>query len=224
MRVIELAKELGYTDKNAFIELLNGYGVVVTSHLSGLTAEQVEMIREKVNQPQIKNQSIALKKVENDEPYSVKSDIFYRVKSNVFGELIYINHKTKEKTTWSKQGDIQLMSGQDLKDMKAGQISFYENNLIFIIGEESVDIDPMKIYKALMVDKFYRSSINVEDISQIYSLSEEQIKQKISTMSDTAKTNLVVALNENIRSGQLDSFKKIKIFEEALGCDLLRAL
>jgi hypothetical protein len=39
-------------------------------------------------------------------------------------------------------------------------------------------------------------------------------------MSAEAKVNLAVALNTYIEKGILDSLKRIKAFEEVLGCDL----
>lgn len=39
-------------------------------------------------------------------------------------------------------------------------------------------------------------------------------------MSSNARMNLIVALNAAIRNGTLDSLRKIKLFEDLLGCEL----
>ena len=52
------------------------------------------------------------------------------------------------------------------------------------------------------------------------SWTEAEIAEKVATLSDGARQNLVVALNGFIKDGTLDSRKKIKAFEKALDCEL----
>lgn len=145
------------------------------------------------------------------------------VKSNVFGELTYVDKKTQEEVKWSRCGSVQQMTFGLLRSMKATAISFYQNQWIIITGfadENAEKYTPADIYKALMIGQYYKDLIEPSDYEAVCSWSPDQIKNKVALMSSEAKANLVVALNTYIEKGILDSLKRIKTFEEVLGCEL----
>ena len=145
------------------------------------------------------------------------------VKSNVFGELTYVDKKTQEEIKWPRCGSVQQMTFGLLRSMKATSISFYQNQWIIIMGfadENAEKYMPADIYKALMIGQYYKDLIDPSDYQSICSWSPDQIKSKVSLMSSEAKANLAVALNTYIEKGILDSLKRIKTFEEVLGCEL----
>ena len=76
------------------------------------------------------------------------------------------------------------------------------------------------IYKALMIGQYYKDLIEPSDYAAVCAWEPEDIKKKVSLMSTEAKANLAVALNTYIEKGILDSLKRIKAFEEVLGCEL----
>lgn len=145
------------------------------------------------------------------------------VKSNVFGELIYVNRRTGEETHWSQAGDVQTMSLADLRTMKATQVAFFSNQWIVIGSAEDEEVKPEDIYKALGVAKYYEDIIEPSNFNQINSWTLAQIPDKIAKLSNAAKLNLITALNDYIEEGKLDSVKKIKAFEQALGCELTQS-
>lgn len=153
----------------------------------------------------------------------IEDGVLIKVKSNVFGTLIYKNSKTDEETVWSKCGEVQLLTMGDLRAMKANQAKFYSNQWIVIIGlDESADCkaNTADIYKNLGIAKYYENLVEPSDFDTICSWSEKEIMEKVSLMSENAKNNLVIALNEYIDKGILDSRKTIGAFERALGVDL----
>lgn len=145
------------------------------------------------------------------------------VKSNVFGQLVYIDKKTMERVEWPMCGSVQQMTFGALRNMKASSIGFYKNQWIIITGfadEYANKYTPADIYKALYITQYYKDLIEPSDYESVCSWSPEEIKSKVSLMSAESKINLVVALNTYIKKGILDSLKRIRAFEEVLGCDL----
>lgn len=153
----------------------------------------------------------------------LEDHVMVNVKSLVFGELIYINHKTGDTTIWSEFGDVQQISMSDLRAMKQGQAGFYSENWILPISIYSAgfdDITTEDILNDLIVSKYYKNIIDPDNFEQVCGWSTSQIESKVSLMTRSAKENLVVALNGYINNGVLDSTKKILAFEKALGCKL----
>lgn len=150
-------------------------------------------------------------------------DTLIVVRSAVFGGLVYVNHKTGEKTTWNNYGETQVMTMRDLRDMRAGNVAFYENNWIFIAGIESPGFDDATtddVYEALFIQKYYKNILDLNNFEDICSWDESKIRKNIPLMTENAKFNLVVALNEFIKDGKLDSLRKIRCFEDVLHCEL----
>ena len=146
-----------------------------------------------------------------------------KVKSIYYGQVNYKNKISGEQTIWENMGDIQLMSFGELRTMKAQQVRFFKDQWIMIVGVadgENCVATPAEICHALVIDQYYKNFINPEDFGTLCEASPDVIKERVSLMSDAAKDNLIVALNELIASGTLDSIKKIKAFEEVLGCEL----
>lgn len=153
----------------------------------------------------------------------VSDDVLVKVKSNVYGELIYVNQKSGEKTTWETAGDVQVMSVGDLRAMKADQAAFFKNQWIVIIGladGEASTATCSDIYKSLIITKYYLDYIEPSDFVKTLAWKESELKERINMMTPAAKENLIIALNSFIENGSLDSIKKIKAFENALGCQL----
>lgn len=148
-----------------------------------------------------------------------------RVRSNTFGELIYINRRTGDKTVWSGHGDVQTLTMGDLRAMKGTQRAFFENQWIFLDGVDEAgyeDVTPVELYKALMVTQYYQNIIDPKNFNEIFSWDAKRIKEAVAMMSDGAKMNLVVAANTAINDGALDSLKKIRTLEECLNCELTK--
>lgn len=147
------------------------------------------------------------------------------VRSNVFGELFYIDPVTREEISWPHCGETQILTMSALRHMKNGAIKFFVNNLILITGFADSNADKFEvadIYKALGVQQYYKNYLDPTDYEDICSWSPAEIRAKVALMPQGAKQQLVVALNTYIEKGVLDSLKAIKAFEEALDCELAR--
>lgn len=174
-----------------------------------------DIIEENVETIYVEDIKKSENKVKLDDSFQVK------VRSNVMGELIYINSRTGDETRWSKCGEIQILSLADLRAMKATQISFFKNQWIIIIGyadEFETKASCADIYNMLGIAQYYKEFVDPADYKSIIGWTKDQIKEKVSMLNDGAKQNMKVAINEFIERGILDSLQKINAFGEALGC------
>ena len=156
---------------------------------------------------------------------NISDNVLVKVKSGFHGKLYYKNLVTKEPTIWEHAGDIQIMSMSNLRAMKAQQVSFFKNQWVIILGVadgESCKATAEDICRILIVSQYYENFIDPSKFDAACNWNEDEIAEKVSLMSVGAKENLVVALNGFIKSGRLDSIRKIKAFEKALGCELLK--
>lgn len=172
-------------------------------------------------------QKVATQEVKSARPKIVKLDdsTLIVVKSNVFGELIFVNPRTGDKTKWSYCGDVQPLTMGDLRVMKGTQRAFYENQWIYIVGVEDPgyeDVSPDDIYRTLMVSQYYKNVIDPDNYQEIFSWDADRIRSAVNMMSDGAKMNLAVAANTCIADGSLDSIRKIQVLEDCLGCELVK--
>lgn len=148
-----------------------------------------------------------------------------RVKSNTFGTLIYINKRTGDKTEWNGFGDEQPMTMADLRAMRGTQNAFFSDNMIVITGcddERYPDAAPSDIYDALLVSKYYKNMLDPDRFDTLFAMPDAEIRERVGYLTGNARLNLVVALNKAVQSGQLDSLRKIRLFEELLGCELAK--
>lgn len=157
------------------------------------------------------------------KPSRIDDSVLVKVKSNCYGTLIYRNLRTNDTTIWNGCGDIQIMSMGDLRAMKSEQVGFFKNHWIVICGvADGSDCEATceDIYNALIVSQYYQNFIDPRDFAEISNWNEKEIQERIGMLSPGAKENFIVAINTFIENGQLDSIKKIKMFEKALGCSL----
>lgn len=182
------------------------------------TEVKVKVVEAKT-EPKIVEKKIEKKRLKLDDT------ILISIKSNVFGGLIYVNHKTGDDTRWENFGEVQPLSVGDLRAMKAKQLSFFKENWITIDGiedsdSEYEDVSVEEIYDALQISQYYTSFLCPSDINQIFNWKTSDMKEKIPRMTRSVRESIAIRANELIKSGILDSISKVKALEEILGCEL----
>lgn len=151
----------------------------------------------------------------------ITDDMICDVISTCFGGLIYVDQKTGERIVWDSYGESQPISFSMLRSMKASQVGFFRNNWIAIrCVEDCPEVTPADVYKALFVQQYYKNVIDPDDFSVVCGWKESEIEENVKALTPGARQNLAVALNTYIEDGTLDSVRKIKAFEKALGCEL----
>ena len=147
------------------------------------------------------------------------------VSSNIFGELIYINHKTGDKYTWENMGDVQSLYVSDIRAMKSNQRKFLEQNWIVIDGiadtsEEYEGVDVTEIYEALQISNYYKNFLCPSNLNDVFNWSVEDIRNKVPKMPVSTRETIAIRANELIKAGIIDSIAKVKVLEEVIGCEL----
>lgn len=184
-------------------------------------------IEDLANEKKVSDVAIKETKTKNITKKRLKLDdeVLISVKSNVFGGLTYINHKSGDETKWENFGETQPLSVGDLRAMKAKQLSFFKENWITIDGIEEADdefddIEDSEIYEALQVSQYYSEYLCPKNINHIFNWTTEDMRNKIPRMTKSVKESVLIRANELIKEGILDSISKVKALEEVLGCEL----
>lgn len=136
------------------------------------------------------------------------------VKNNTAGRVVYVSPRMMGyKIYWYEFGDTELMEYSELMTMRNSARRFFEDNLIWIEDEAIRD--------ALGVSKYYKDAVSTSNLDDLFTMSTDKIKQKIALMSETNKNAVAQRAQALIDSGKLDSIKKIRVVEEAIGTKLV---
>ena len=146
------------------------------------------------------------------------------VKSNMFGNLIFINEKNGNKVVWNALDDIQYLTVEDIKYMRSNQTLFFEKNWIKLIGiedEEYKDVTIEQLYKLLGISKYYKVKQFTDELDKIIDLDENNLSSKIDEMNDNEK-NLFKNYVLNIKEYYIQklSYGVIKTLNQKLGLEL----
>lgn len=147
------------------------------------------------------------------------------VRSNCYGELIYISAKTGFSTSWESYGARQPMTLEELIIMR-NSTNFFKKNRVVIDGFQDSDYEYLytveEILDFLNVKQYYQDAICPKNIDDIFKFSPSDIESRVPKMSSGVKSTITVRANELIKSGELDSLKTISALEKALNCQLSR--
>jgi len=160
-----------------------------------------------------------------DSKLVIPDSALINVRSNVFGILTFKSRRNGEMIVWDNCGEVQQVTMGTLRNIKAENIEFFKEQFLLPLGfadENAETFKPADIYKQLYVSQYYKDYLDPSDYETLCSMSPSQIREKVALLTDGAKLNLIIALNAYIENGILDSYRAIKAFEEALGCDLLK--
>jgi hypothetical protein len=149
-----------------------------------------------------------------------------RVRSNVFGELIYVSTKSNYKVSWNDNSTPLYFTLDELLIMRNTQPKFFRENWIVIDGfvdEEYANVfSADDIYDYLQVAEYYKSFLCPENIDDLFRMKPNDIVKKLKGMSNTNKDYIILRANQLIEDGTLDSLKVISTLEKELGCELYK--
>lgn len=182
------------------------------------STKKVESNIEKIEEKEITQNITSIIDKTIVEKKTIPLNYIIPVKSGVQGGLVYVSRKNGYELHWDKYGSIEYMEYSELVAMKNGHKRFFEDNWIFF--EDTEDFTAEDIYRALLVDKYYKFIINLDNIDDVFSYSVDDIETKIPNMSTGLKQTIASRAKELIDEGNpiLDSMTKIKAFEKALNC------
>lgn len=180
-----------------------------------------DKINENIKDETIENgKSDETKKIVKVLPNHVEINI----KSNYNGKLYFENPRTGNVVTWSRFGDVEQLSVEDIKYMKSNSRGFFEKNWIKIIGvndEEYQNLDIEELYHLLSLNKFYKIKELTDDFENYLCLTKAEIEYKLDSLSQKEKElfkNYVLSLNES----KIEKISNgvVKLLNKKLGIEL----
>lgn len=159
-----------------------------------------------------------IKTLETAEPVKVKEidpHQYVVVRNGFQGTLVYISKRTTEKFVWPQFGDELEMELIELKNAKSSNKDFFINNWFMFYPEDDWVID------YLGVRQYYKNAIPLDGFDDIFKLPADQLKKKLTNLSEGQKNSLKYRAIQLINAGEIDSNKTIKTLEEVLHTQLV---
>lgn len=135
------------------------------------------------------------------------------VTNGFYGNLTYKSRKTGYIFKLSRFGDGDYIELGELLTAKNSEPKFFENNWFII--------DDPDVLAFLNVEKYYTKYLDPDQFNNIFYLTPDEAKAKITQLSKGQKTSLMYRALEMIETGELDSRKMIAALEEALEVQLV---
>jgi hypothetical protein len=219
MKVFELSKELNIENKE-LIKIASNLDIEVKSHLSVLTDEQVEIIRQSIGD--VQKDEVKAKtetKVENiKKPKAWKPDLtrMICIKNIAKGKLIYKSKRQMGYTiVWDKRGALNYMELGEFINLKNSDMRFITEPWIRIMEEDEVEI-----LKYANVYQYFKSIIEIDDVDALLRLPFDKFCSKFDKLPDSFKKTVAERAKDMIANGELDSIKIKKYIEQQLDIEL----
>lgn len=217
MKVHELSKELKIENKE-LLKIISDLEIVATSHMSSITDEQVEMVKNAILNKEDKSFEKEEVKPTQKSVTQWKPDLnrMIAVKNIARGKLIYKSKRTIGYTLeWQKKGDINYIEFSELMYLKNTDRRFVTEPWIRI-----VESDEIEILKHMQVFDFYKEILGLNNVSDILRLDFDKFKKKFDKLPEGYKNSVVESAAEMIASGELDSLKIKNYIEKTMDIDL----
>lgn len=155
---------------------------------------------------------IAQKAVKRTKPKLNLTDMIL-VKNGFAGRLIVHLPKAGYDVILNQFGDEDYIELAELKALRNGFPKYFINSWVVIDDPDAINF--------LSLDNVYKNSVSMEEMSEFFSLSTDDMKVKIDKMSDGQKKSLVYQILEKIETGELDSRNTISFLETELNTQLV---
>ncbi|WP_310877158.1 hypothetical protein [Priestia megaterium] len=137
------------------------------------------------------------------------------VKNATDNSLVYESKKTGQVILWAESGDEEYIAIQELMTMRSSQPRFLNEPWILIDDQEDDDI-----IQYLGLDKLYKNIINVDELDEFFSLTPQEIKEKLKIAPNGSKKLIADRAAKMIKDQTLYDNRIIKLLEEELKTDL----
>lgn len=148
------------------------------------------------------------------KPKKVDSSQMITVYNGFQGRLVYISSRTGEEFVWNEFGGEQEMELRELRNAKNSAKPFFINNWFMFDEADDWVID------YLGLGMYYKNCLNIDEFDAIFTLTPDEIREKISNISDGQKQSLAYRAKQLYARGEIDSNKVIKSLEESLNIKL----
>lgn len=136
------------------------------------------------------------------------------VRNGFNGILVYISPKTGEKFVWDSLGAEQEMEIGEIRAAKNSSKAFFINNWFMFDEEYQWVID------YIGARMYYKNAIGIDNLDELFSLSAEEIEDRVSKLSQGQRQSLIYMAREKEANGEIDSRKVTSALEKSLGISL----
>jgi hypothetical protein len=140
---------------------------------------------------------------------TIRSNEEILVYNGFYGTLSYRSKRNGLPLLFQNFGDSDYIPFGELQTMRATQPAFFQNNWILIEDEDVIE--------ALGVGKYYQNSLRINEFDGVFAKTPKQITELLNKIPATQKTVLYHMACEKVKSGEIDSKKKIEALEKAFG-------
>jgi ATP-dependent 26S proteasome regulatory subunit len=226
MKIFELSKELNIENKE-LIKIALDLGIEAKSHLSVLTDEQVQLIKDSVegnatkeqsqeSEEEVKTEKVVQQK-QNIKPMW-KPDLTRQIciKNISRGKLIYKSKRQIGYTVeWAKKGDTNYLELGEFINLKNSDRRFITEPWIRIVEEDEIEI-----LQYANVLQYYKEILGIDNTADILKLNFESFKKKFDRLPEGYKNAVVEQAADMIKNGELDSIKIKNYIEQSMGIEL----
>ncbi len=142
-----------------------------------------------------------------------KADDKIMCRSVTQGGLYMEGLRTKQLYEWLGYGDEIEVEYQDL-------IAAVRNKSAFVFDPCFIVEDEDFIAENNQLDKFYNERFTVKELRAILDLDVYEMTETIKTLPEGAKSSLKAIASDAVKSGMLDSVRKIKALDSIFETDL----
>ena len=226
MKVFELAKELNIDNKE-IIQTAQDLGIQVKSHLSVLSDNDVEILKEYLieddelensNEVQETTKDIIkeIPKPEIKEQWKPDLNRMICLKNIASGKLIYVSKRQLGyKIEWENPGDTNYIELGEFIALKNSDSRFVTAPWVRIMEDDEVEI-----LKYANIFKHYKEILGLNNVSDILRLDFESFKKKFDKLPEEYKNSVVEQAALMIKSGELDSIKIKDYIEKSMSIEL----
>ena len=150
----------------------------------------------------------------------IPTDLEVACVSNVKGRLTYVSNRAGGlNADWDEFGSEQYLDIKELMNMRNTQKRFFDDNWIVIRDSDDGEYTADEIYTFLRVAERYGDFYDKDNLDTFFDLSPDQMKDKVSRVSDGIKELLISTALDKFKSGEIDSIKKKEAIKTALGIE-----
>jgi ribosomal protein S13 len=219
MKIHELSKELNIENKE-LIKICSELGLDVKSHMSVLNDEQIQTIKDSINNVDKTELKDTLENIQPiQKPKSQwKPDLLRMIciKNISRGKLIYKSKRQMGYTIeWAKKGDENYIELGEFISLKNTDRRFITEPWIRIVEDDEIEI-----LQYANVLQYYKEILGIENVGDILTLDFEKFKKKFDKLPEGYKNAVVEQAADMIKSGTLDSIRIKNYIEQTMGIEL----
>lgn len=156
-------------------------------------------------------------------PKAIKIPLDYiiPVRSGVQGGLVYVSRKNGYEIVWNAYGDIEYLPYEEIVSMRNANKRFFIDNWIFFADTD--DYTAEEIYKALMVDKYYKAILEIENIDELLRLDATNLEKRIRNVPSGVKEAIITRAKQLMVENDsiMDSISKREVIEKVFDVELI---